>query len=129
MAFIFRLSETVVDVPSSAVKESELAAAVKVILQILDEIEQLCEDSPPDDQNGSGLGNKTFRLFLDKVKQKAPEWHRSLGISDPEAVAEVSAYLNNSFGNRKRIDYGSGHELNLDDLVAVSLPAFGHRSR
>lgn len=101
------------DVPISSVKEADISPPVRTILTILDETETLCKESPPDDQGGSRFGNKTFRLFLDKVKQRAPQWHARLGIADPDAVAEVSAYLNQSFGNRSRIDYGSGHELNL----------------
>ena len=113
IAFVFGLADAVVDVPVSAVKDSELSDPVKAMLGILDEAEQLCKDSPPDDQGGSRFGNKTFRLFLDKIKQKAPEWHASLGLSDQAAVDEVSTYLDNSFGNKRRIDYGSGHELNF----------------
>jgi serine/threonine-protein phosphatase 2A activator len=113
VAWIFTLSESVVDSPISSVKESDLSPAVKTILSILDETETLCKDSPPDDQGGSRFGNKTFRLFLDKVKQRAPQWHSQLGVENPDAVAEVATYLNQSFGNRSRIDYGSGHELNF----------------
>ncbi|KAJ3344467.1 Serine/threonine-protein phosphatase 2A activator 2 [Entophlyctis luteolus] len=31
-------------------------------------------------------------------------------VSDPEDAEEISIYLANCFGNRKRIDYGTGHE-------------------
>ncbi|KAH8890854.1 Phosphotyrosyl phosphatase activator [Thozetella sp. PMI_491] len=113
VGFIFTLSESVVDIPVSSVKDAEVSEPVKIILGILDEADELCKQSPPDHQGGSRFGNKTFRLFLDKIKQSALEWHARLGLSNPEAVAEVSTYLNQSFGNRRRIDYGSGHELNF----------------
>jgi serine/threonine-protein phosphatase 2A activator len=34
-------------------------------------------------------------------------------IIPEEAIPEVSAYLVESFGNRRRIDYGTGHEANF----------------
>ena len=113
VSWVFTLSESVADKPISAVKDDDLREPVKEMLAMLDEAEALCKESPPDDQGGSRFGNKTFRLFLDKVKQRAPGWHERLGVSNPEAVAELSTYLNQSFGNRSRIDYGSGHELNF----------------
>lgn len=114
LSFVFGLSESVLDKPISAVKDSDLSPTVKAILTILDETESFCRDSPPDDQGGSRFGNKTFRVFLDKVKQRSATWHTALlGITTPAAVAELSAYLTHSFGNRARIDYGSGHELNF----------------
>lgn len=117
LSFVFSLSESVADTPISAIKDSDLSEPVKTILRILDETEALCKESPPDDQGGSRFGNKTFRLFLDKVKQRGSQWHAAFSNSGgklPEAaVTEASAYLNQSFGNRTRIDYGSGHELNF----------------
>ncbi|KAK4129303.1 Phosphotyrosyl phosphatase activator [Parathielavia appendiculata] len=114
LSFIFGLSESVVDKPISAVKDSDLSPTVISILSILDEAESLCRDSPPDDQGGSRFGNKAFRVFLDKVKHRSPSWHATLlNISNAAAAAEFSTYLHQSFGNRTRIDYGSGHELNF----------------
>jgi serine/threonine-protein phosphatase 2A activator len=118
LSFIFGLSESVIDRPISSVKDTDLSPTVKTILAILDETDLLCQASPPDDQGGSRFGNKTFRVFLDKVKQRSPAWHATLlnGSSTPSpaaATSELSAYLHQSFGNRSRIDYGSGHELNF----------------
>ena len=113
LAFVFGLSESVVDTPISSLKDPELSSPVKAILGILDEAETLCKDSPPNETGGSRFGNKIFRVFIDKIKHRAGAWHRSLGLDDANAIAEVSAYLNQSFGNRSRIDYGSGHELNF----------------
>ncbi|KAK4241806.1 hypothetical protein C8A03DRAFT_11948 [Achaetomium macrosporum] len=121
LSFIFGLSESVLDRPISSVKDTDLSPTVRSILSILEEIETLCRDSPPDDQGGSRFGNKAFRVFLDKVKQRSPIWHTTLfklpdsssSCSASAAAAELSAYLMQSFGNRSRIDYGSGHELNF----------------
>lgn len=113
VAWVFGLSESVAGTPVSAIKDDDLSAPVKSLLQILDDAEQLVYQNPPDDQGGSRFGNKRFRDFLDKGKAQATQWHQQLGINNTDAIAELSTYLTQSFGNRKRIDYGSGHELNF----------------
>lgn len=113
VAWIFGLSESIADTPISALKDAELSNPIKTLVEILDEVEQLVYQNPPDDQGGSRFGNKRFRDFLDKAKAATPKWHQRLGVDNPDAIAELSTYLNQSFGNRKRIDYGSGHELNF----------------
>ncbi|KAI0456542.1 Phosphotyrosyl phosphatase activator [Xylaria acuta] len=113
VAFIFGLSDAVVDTPISAVEDEDCSASVKTIISILDEVETLVQATPPDEAGGSRFGNKIFRDFLDKVKAASHAWHKQLGLDSDAAVAEVETYLNQSFGNRTRIDYGSGHELNF----------------
>lgn len=116
LSFIFRLSESVQDTPISSVPLTSLSPAASHLLTILDEIESHCRNSPPSDQGGSRFGNKTFRVFLDKIKSRSPQWHSSASpfSSLPgDSVPEIQTYLLSSFGNRSRIDYGSGHELNF----------------
>lgn len=113
LAWVFGLTKSVADTPISAITDDDLSAPVKTLLQILDEAEQLVYQHPPDDQGGSRFGNKRFRDFLDNGKAQSKRWHQQLGIDNTDAIAELSTYLNQSFGNRKRIDYGSGHELNF----------------
>ncbi|RWA14669.1 hypothetical protein EKO27_g429 [Xylaria grammica] len=113
IAFIFGLSDAVIDTPISAVKDGDCSEAVKAIIAILDEAELLVQQTPPDEAGGSRFGNKIFRDFLDKVKAASHTWHQKLGLTTDAAIAEVETYLNQSFGNRNRIDYGSGHELNF----------------
>ncbi|KAH6608764.1 hypothetical protein Trco_002110 [Trichoderma cornu-damae] len=112
-AWVFGLSESVVDTPKSAIKDDALGEGVEAILRILDQAEAFVSQSPPSEQGGSRFGNKAFRGFLDLVSERAPAWHESLGLRSAEAIAEASTYLVQSFGNRSRIDYGSGHELNF----------------
>lgn len=113
LAFVFGLSDAVADQPISAVAGDDLSRPLQSILDILAEAEALVRDTPPDDAAGSRFGNKTFRVFLNKAKAASPAWHQKLGLSRRDAVAEVETYLLQSFGNRTRIDYGSGHELNF----------------
>ncbi|KAL8288033.1 hypothetical protein RB597_000226 [Gaeumannomyces tritici] len=128
LAFVFGLSDAVCGTPISGIKDVDLSPAVRAIVGFMDEAEELVGQSPPDDQGGSRFGNKRFRDFLDKVRARAPGWHRQLlsgveraggaGAQGGEgdgvgAGAEATAYLCQAFGNRARIDYGSGHELNF----------------
>ncbi|KAH9909385.1 Phosphotyrosyl phosphatase activator [Xylariomycetidae sp. FL2044] len=113
VAFVFGLSESVTDTPISAVKDDDCSPTIKSLIGLLDGVEALVLSTPPDDAEGSRFGNKVFRVFLDKAKAASKSWHEKLGISSDDAIAEVETYLNQSFGNRTRIDYGSGHELNF----------------
>ena len=102
-----------VDTPISAVSNDTLSPAVTTILAILDKVEDVAQRSPPESQGDSRFGNKGFRDFIDLLAAESPSWHRDLGIASEDMVVEISTYLKQSFGNRTRIDYGSGHELNF----------------
>ena len=57
---------------------------------------------------GSGLTADLTTL------QAAPRFHEQvLRVRPSEAITEVSGYFCESWGNRARIDYGSGMELNF----------------
>jgi len=113
LAFVFGLTDSVIDTPVSAVKDSDLSSAIKEILSILDKVEDVVKRSPPEEQGDSRFGNKGFRDFLDLAAKEHISWHQQLGMSSDEPISETSTYFLQSFGNRTRIDYGSGHELNF----------------
>lgn len=113
LAFVFGLTDSVVDTPVSAISNDDVSPAVSTILSILDKVEDVAKRSPPEAQGDSRFGNKGFRDFVDLLAEENPRWHRDLGISSPDTITEISTYLKQSFGNRTRIDYGSGHELNF----------------
>ena len=98
---------------------------------MLDRVEALARETPPVDNSTSRFGNPAFKTFYDNVQQvraygspslcfvlmvcakAAPRLHESLPAFPTEAILEVSGYLVESWGNRTRIDYGSGMELNF----------------
>ncbi|KAF2005742.1 serine/threonine-protein phosphatase 2A activator 2 [Amniculicola lignicola CBS 123094] len=111
-SWIFTLSDSVRDTPISSVNEAGLTPTVQTILSILDDIESTLSECPPED-TGSRFGNPIFRTFLEAVGTKLSSWHTTLGLTSTAQIAEVELYLHHSFGNKRRIDYGSGHELNF----------------
>jgi len=82
-------------------------------------------DAHPREDTGSRFGNPVFRVFLDAVAAALPAWHAQLGLTAPAQVAEVATYFAHAFGNKRRIDYGSGHELNFF-LWLLCLNRLGH---
>ncbi|KAL1590900.1 hypothetical protein WHR41_00377 [Cladosporium halotolerans] len=114
VSFVFTLSDSVRQKTVSDVKKSDAAqdATILALLAVLDDADELLKQCPPLD-TGSRFGNPVFRTFLSEVEKKQGTWHEKVGVKDASAVAELSTYLSNSFGNGTRIDYGSGHELNF----------------
>ncbi|KAG8680683.1 Serine/threonine-protein phosphatase 2A activator 2 [Ceratobasidium sp. 423] len=72
---------------------------VTLILKLLERVEAIVQDTPPVNNNASRFGNPAFKTFYDKVQEAA--------------IPEISVYLQECWGNRARIDYGSGMELNF----------------
>lgn len=112
LSFVFSLSASAQDKKISSINISSIHPFVLKILSTLDLIEDTISRCPPGDQGGSRFGNPAFRQYVDSISSQAPKWHADLGL--PRAsISEVSTYLEHSLGNRARIDYGSGHELNF----------------
>ncbi len=51
-----------------------------------------------------------------------------LGICNGDYASEVARYLSASFGDRQRIDYGTGHELNFICFLFVTFELFNNYS-
>ena len=111
-AFIYGIADSVRDRPISSIKESQVCSTVHTIISIVEEAGKVLDRNPRED-TGSRFGNPVFRTFLDDVEASLSTWHAQLGLTDKAQVDEISAYLYHSFGNKRRIDYGSGHELNF----------------
>lgn len=113
LAFVFNIAQAAAGRKISSITEDSISAEVRTITSVLADVSQTVDSIAPADRGDSRFGNPAFRLFLDSTSAQSDRWHHSLGITSAPAVSEVSEYLLQSFGNRARIDYGSGHELNF----------------
>ncbi|RDB17062.1 Serine/threonine-protein phosphatase 2A activator 2 [Hypsizygus marmoreus] len=111
VSYIETLNDSVIGVKLSA--ECSESPGVTAILNLLDLVEQIVNDTPPVENSASRFGNPAFRTFYDKVSELSPALHASIPGLPPDAIEEVSAYFKEAWGNRARIDYGSGMELNF----------------
>lgn len=91
---------------------------------MLDSVMAIAEQTPPVDNKLSRFGNPAFKTFHDRVEkvsevhasgltQASYQLHRNNLEIEEEAIPEVSAYFQESWGNAERVDYGSGMELNF----------------
>ncbi|KAG9085450.1 Serine/threonine-protein phosphatase 2A activator 2 [Ceratobasidium sp. 370] len=89
--------------------------SVGSVIKVLEQIESIAQDTPPVDNNASRFGNPAFKTFYDKVQEVValPSLHAGIPRLPAEAIPEISVYLQESWGSRARIDYGSGMELNF----------------
>lgn len=110
--------------------------AVEAILAVLDQVEEIINATPPVENGKSRFGNPAFRTFYDTVEsvrftfrncpatllslirtppaQKLDELHSKIpGLDSTEAKEELGVYFRECWGNRERVDYGSGMELNF----------------
>lgn len=111
VGFVDVLNESVVGLPLSKSQDDSGSTA---LVRMLDKVEQLAEEHPPEPMGLSRFGNHGFVAFYDALEAAAPELvSELLPVDDKEDVEEIATYLCHSFGDRQRIDYGSGHELNF----------------
>ena len=108
--FIESLNESVQGCPNSA--SCEDTPVIKSLLHILEVVETKVTAHPPVDNNLSRFGNPAFRDFYDDIQSSSEMFSEIPGLPE-SAIVEVGGYFVESFGNRTRIDYGSGHELNF----------------
>ncbi|KAJ2793869.1 Serine/threonine-protein phosphatase 2A activator 2 [Coemansia guatemalensis] len=106
--FITALNEAIVGVKTT--DHIEDSPVIQKLLALLENIKQTNKDIPPLDTK-SRFGNPAFRDFYDRCEAQLPSWLAN--IVPTENIEEVSKYAQECFGNRRRIDYGTGHELNF----------------
>ncbi|EGG24990.1 putative phosphotyrosyl phosphatase activator [Cavenderia fasciculata] len=106
--------------------EVYLSNNVERTLELIDKLDSFIKDIPPKAKR-TRFGNESFVEWFDKVELETPKLVKDI-LKDKvdngliESVGkdgsthvydELAIYLINSFGDRTRIDYGSGHELNF----------------
>ncbi|KAI0315786.1 Phosphotyrosyl phosphatase activator [Amylostereum chailletii] len=109
--YITTLNDAVIGVKLT--DECSLSPGAVAVLGVLERVEGLARETPPVDNKASRFGNPAFSTFYDKVQEASRALHETLPGIPGEAIEEVSPYFNEAWGNRNRIDYGSGMELNF----------------
>ncbi|KAF2070110.1 hypothetical protein CYY_008573 [Polysphondylium violaceum] len=98
--------------------ESHISDAIKSIEYILDQLDRFVNEIPPKPVR-TRFGNESFVEWFDRIQIEIPNLlidklnHQQQTPLPQYIINEISGYLGNSFGDRSRIDYGSGHELNF----------------
>lgn len=120
LGFIIELNESVKGKTNDEeVYESEAVGSVYKLLQV---VETLVKNHPPADAVSSRFGKLEFRDFYDDLSSKVtdllndyilPHIPKTCNANRKGIILELKSYLIDSWGNRTRIDYGSGHELNF----------------
>ncbi|KAJ1605878.1 phosphotyrosyl phosphatase activator protein-related [Cryptosporidium canis] len=84
-----------------------------IIIELLSKLDSVVDEIPPIKQP-MRFGNKAFQTWYDRADQICTSYISDiLGENSDEYLGEVKCYFIESFGNRSRVDYGTGHELNF----------------
>ncbi|KAI8430178.1 hypothetical protein MSG28_000539 [Choristoneura fumiferana] len=109
--FIATINEAIKGKPLSV--DCKVNDNVKKLLHVLEEIGKYIEEFPPVEQP-QRFGNTAFREWLEKVKCNTTILLQGmLELPLQLAIPEIKVYLEESFGNATRIDYGTGHEMSF----------------
>lgn len=93
----------------------EVSPIIQRSIQVLEQMRSWLQEYPPQTQASlSRFGNISYRSWFDRLLAESDALQKFvLGDSKYEdwIVIELSCYFKEAFGNRTRIDYGTGHEL------------------
>ncbi|ORY27681.1 phosphotyrosyl phosphatase activator [Naematelia encephala] len=107
--FIDKLNQSIVG--QKLTEAGEGSERTRPLIAILDAVLDIAKNTPPVDNKLSRFGNPAFKTFYDRVQEASPHLHE--GLIPVEAIPEVQVYFQESWGNKQRVDYGSGMELNF----------------
>lgn len=113
LQFVEALQDSVVGLPNDA--EVPVLAATNTLLKLLTRVSEIVAENPVEhEKDVSRFGKIEFRDFYDQVaRESASLLEPLISPNDKQYVEEVAKYLTESWGDRQRIDYGLGHELNF----------------
>lgn len=111
IAFCISLNQSVVGKKLS--DPCPVSPAAAATLAALDRLLGFIDEVPPATHEVR-YGNPAYRAWFQKLQDAAPELVLNiLGDERGPATIELLPYFLDSFGNRTRIDYGTGHETNF----------------
>lgn len=113
LSFVERLA---VSVHGIELTDPDLPKPERIIslLNLFDSINGIIDKHPIKKETNSRFGKVEFRDFYDDLYNSAELLINKLSFEfTKQQSIDLKAYITNSFGDRERIDYGSGHELNF----------------
>ena len=115
MGFILALNEAAQGQPLSA--ETNASSAINSMVHVLDTLSGWVDEIPPAKQ-ALRYGNPAYREWFAKVDDNAESLLRTtLPPELSQAAIELKPILLDGFGNKTRIDYGTGHETTFCQLL------------
>eukprot|EP00927_Polykrikos_kofoidii_P066284 TRINITY_DN61911_c0_g1_i1.p1 TRINITY_DN61911_c0_g1~~TRINITY_DN61911_c0_g1_i1.p1 ORF type:complete len:394 (+),score=61.98 TRINITY_DN61911_c0_g1_i1:64-1182(+) len=116
MSFIGELSDAVRGKPLAPERLDSASPLVRALVEMLGEVNKWIDDIPPL-QQPMRFGNKAFRQWHSRLVERSESMLAKALATAPSAAssaaplaAELAIYLQASFGDETRIDYGTGHE-------------------
>lgn len=111
IGFINSISNSVQGIKNTVYLEQ--IPVVQNLLHLFEKLSKMVDETPPIDQP-QRFGNKAYRDWFDKLQLQAKDLLADVLPEDLHpAITEVVVYFTESFGNKTRIDYGTGHELSF----------------
>jgi len=93
---------------------TSITPSAQTLLDILETVSEIVDKYPVvQDKGSSRFGKVEFRDFYDDIEANSEKLLAPLATNNEQSLIELTTYFNNSWGDRIRIDYGSGHELNF----------------
>jgi serine/threonine-protein phosphatase 2A activator len=87
---------------------------IELLLKLSSTIDEIINKHPVKQETNSRFGKIEFRDFYDDLHENLKSMISKLPFDfTNQQLVDLKEYLGNSFGDRERIDYGSGHELNF----------------
>jgi len=115
VSFACELGVAVRSSPCGPERLSSASATVRELTDMLDEFERWVDDFPPL-QQPMRFGNRAFSQWHERLVERGEDHLRTAlrtALPPVEVTAlatELAPYLHGSFGDPRRIDYGTGHE-------------------
>lgn len=100
-------------------ESEDVSPVIQSLLDVLDRVRTLVDETPRDTDSASvsRFGNPAFRTLYTKICDATDTLLQRIpgleGDSHRAARQQLSVYFYEAWGNAKRIDYGSGMELNF----------------
>lgn len=102
------------------------------VLEYFPKLHRLIDEIPLEDLAQQRFGNRAKRVFHARLEETVQADMMKLAATFPTSAArseaemadiavELAAYIQDSFGNATRLDYGSGHELHFFIVLIICL--------